>query len=271
MRRLADVISKMQVNPGSLAIFFLGQAGFAFKTASGAIIYIDAYLSNYNEENSGVLWQRRFESPVAPEEAQADLWLSTHNHEDHLDPGSAPAVSRNTSARFIGPTSVVERCWALGIPKDRTYTLDIGDEVAVGGVRLWGMWASHMVPGSEEPDATGILFEVDGIRVYHTGDTLLDLQAMSEAMHLKPDILLVPVNGLNASMRAYEAARLAQALEPEIVIPMHTGLFFPHVGDELDDYVQEHNFLGVNSTVVLPKLGGCFVYVDCERSMEAQQ
>ena len=54
-----------------------------------------------------------------------------------------------------------------------------------------------------------------------------------------------------------------KALRPQIVIPMHTGLFLPHVGDELDDYVREHNFLKVHSTVVLPKLGGCLVYTPC--------
>jgi len=261
----------MQVNPGSLAVFFLGQAGFAFKSASGTIIYIDAYLSNYNEENSGVLWQRRFAAPVTPDDVQADLWLATHNHEDHLDPGSVPAVSRNTDAVFVGPTSVLQRCLRLGIPEDHAFALNAGDELIIDDVSLWGMWARHQVPGSEQPDATGILFEVDGIRVYHTGDTVLDLAAMSEARHLRPDILLVPVNGLNASMRAYEAAQLAQALGPQIVIPMHTGLFFPHVGDELDDYVREHNFLKVDSTVVLPSLGGYFVYVDCERSLGAQE
>lgn len=266
MKRLVDVISETQVRPGSLAVFFLGQAGFAFKSSAGIVIYLDAYLSNYNEENSGEVWQRRFASPVAPEEARVDLWLSTHNHEDHLDPGSVPTVCRNTKARFVGPTSVVNRCLGLGVPAVRTVTLNAGEEATVDVVRMWGMWASHMVPGFEQPDATGILFEVDGIRVYHTGDTIFDLEAMSKAVELHPDVLLVPVNGLNASMRAYEAAQLAKALEPQIVIPMHTGLFLPHVGDELDDYVREHSFLKVHSTVVLPKLGGCFVYTPCGAS-----
>ena len=263
MKRVASVISEAQVNSGSLAVFFLGQAGFAFKSSSGTIIYLDAYLSNYNEENSGEMWQRRFASPVAPEEAQADLWLSTHNHEDHLDPESVPVVCEKTKARFVGPTSVVRRCLTLGVPVERTVTLNVGEEAVADDVRLWGIWASHMVPGFEQPDATGILFEVDGIRVYHTGDTILDLKAMSKALELHPDILLVPVNGLNVSMRAHEAAQLAQAMGPEVVVPMHTGLFFPHVGDELDDYVREHNFLRVDATVVLPKLGGCFIYTPC--------
>ena len=44
--KLASQIKELQVEPGSLAIFWLAQAGFVYKTPNGTIVYVDAYLSD---------------------------------------------------------------------------------------------------------------------------------------------------------------------------------------------------------------------------------
>ena len=47
MERLATRISKTSVEPNSLAIFWIGQAGFVYKTPGGTVVYVDPYLTDY--------------------------------------------------------------------------------------------------------------------------------------------------------------------------------------------------------------------------------
>ena len=53
MTQLAKEISLLNVAKGTAAIFWLAQAGFAIKTSSNQLIYIDAYLSDYCQTMPG--------------------------------------------------------------------------------------------------------------------------------------------------------------------------------------------------------------------------
>lgn len=46
-KSIAEKISQTKVKPGSLAVCWLAQAGFVFKTSDGKIIYVDPYLTDY--------------------------------------------------------------------------------------------------------------------------------------------------------------------------------------------------------------------------------
>jgi len=52
--RLAEAIRADRVSPGQVSIWWLGQAGFAFKTA-GALVLIDPYLSDYCRDEWGAV------------------------------------------------------------------------------------------------------------------------------------------------------------------------------------------------------------------------
>ena len=90
---------------GSLALWWLGQAGFAFKTAAGRIVYLDPYLSDAVERLHG--FKRLSLPPLAAEEVRADLVVLTHEHADHLDPDALPIIARNNP--------VVPVCGARGL------------------------------------------------------------------------------------------------------------------------------------------------------------
>ena len=82
------------VPSGSLALWWLGQAGFAFKSPSGRIVYLDPYLSDAVERLHG--FKRLSLPPVAADEVRADLVVLTHEHADHLDPDALPIIARTT-------------------------------------------------------------------------------------------------------------------------------------------------------------------------------
>jgi len=64
----------------------------------------------------------------------------------------------------------------------------------------------------------GFILTVDGVRIYHAGDTDL----IPEMDSLKADIALLPVSGTYV-MTAEEAVEAAKTIKPKLAIPMHFG------------------------------------------------
>src|SRR5215207_1086439 len=107
---LADIEST-QLQPGQVAVWWLGQSGYAIKTAS-ALIYIDLYLSEHlttkyaNTEKPHI---RITASPLQPSDVTNASWMfATHKHSDHLDPGTLPGVfAASPNARLVLPVALI--------------------------------------------------------------------------------------------------------------------------------------------------------------------
>jgi L-ascorbate 6-phosphate lactonase len=75
------------------------------------------------------------------------------------------------------------------------------------------------------------VLDLDGIVVYHTGDSLYHADLSRQVRAFRPHLLLVCVNGQYGNMNPEEAARLACEIEPAAVIPMHWGLVAENTAD----------------------------------------
>ena len=225
MHRLWKTISDMRVPRRSLAVFWLGQAGFAFKTPGGRLIFIDAYLSNMCETTEGgnILSKRLFPSLLKPEELTRGIMASTHAHEDHLDEESVALIAESSSAvRFAGPASSIRTLERLGVQADRTHLLKEGSVCEFDGFSIRAVHADH---GDSEPDAVGIVLDADGTRVYHTGDTSYCPERMEQVIELKPDVIIPCINGAFGNLNAVEAARLCHDVGATVAIPCHFWMF----------------------------------------------
>jgi L-ascorbate 6-phosphate lactonase len=172
--------------------------------------------------------------PMLPTELNADVVLTTHTHEDHLDPETIPDVARASQALIAGPTSCAELMAEWGIPADRVVTMDTGDRKTIRGVEVAAVFAHHeSSAGAQTPDAIGYVVDLGGIRVYHTGDTLAhpDLKAMRA---LRPDLMLICINGGYGNMGPEEAAELTAEVDPAVVVPMHWGMVAENTSDPRD-------------------------------------
>jgi L-ascorbate 6-phosphate lactonase len=224
MTPLAKLIADLIPPPGQLAMFWLGGAGFVLKAANAPTVAIDPYLSDSLDRFYS--WKRLPFSPIsmAPEDLHADLVLTTHAHEDHLDPETIPGLAQSSAAVFVGPGMCAQRMREWGVPEPRIVQLDRGERREVLGVEVAAVLAHHVSnAGAQTPDAVGYLVDVGGIRVYHSGDTLLhpDLKEIRSA---RPDLMLVCINGGYGNMNPAEAADLTAAIDPAVVVPMHWGL-----------------------------------------------
>ncbi len=226
MSQLARTIATREVPPQTLALYWLCQAGFAFKTTAEQTVFIDPYLSEVVERVVG--FKRMMACPIRAEEVVADLVICTHEHLDHMDTDALPALALNPCTHFAGPIECVRAFEAMGVPSGRSHLLEEGKTITVGGTQISAVYADH---GDLAPDALGVVLDFAGIRVYHTGDTAFRPAQFQPAIDMKPNILLPCINGAFGNMDWHEAALLTQLVSPQVVLPTHFWMFIEQNGD----------------------------------------
>lgn len=258
--KLSQQITERTVAPGTLACWWLGGSGFVFKTSRGTIGYIDPYLSNSVERMFNQ--PRAFPPPILPAEVRADFVVSTHWHEDHLDPDTIPGiVNANPGITLIMPPSAMAHAVHWGVSRKNIQPLTTGQKLAVADIEIEHAPARHDagVVGWEVPDAMGVLLRAEGRSVYHCGDTEYDIR-LRMLRHRRPDVALLCINGAGGNMNTHEAALLAWQLGSRVVVPMHHLIWAGNpAGTEatLDpqQFAETYRRLGGAGRVALPEVG----------------
>ncbi len=220
MEKIARSILKKKPGRNALLIFWLGQAGFVFKTHKGKVIYIDPYLTECVERIYG--FKRIMMSVLRPREVVADYVIITHGHEDHLDPEAVPIISRNCKAKFIVPPECMNRCHQLAISKDRLLEIKVGDEKKLDDTNVVAVFADQR---KQAPEAIGTVLDFQFVKVYVTGDTSYRPEKMAKIISMKPEIIITVINGEFGNMNSEEAAQLVRDVQPKIAIPCHFWTF----------------------------------------------
>ncbi len=162
---------------------------------------------------------------------KADILLISHEHFDHFSPDDIKkVVDQNTTIVTI-PAVKKE---ISGLKVKEIKAAKPGEKVKIGEISVDILPAYNLnkfrEPGKvfhpKEDGKVGFVIGINGIRIYHAGDT----DAVPEMKGIKPDVALLPVSGTYV-MTAEEAAQATKMIEPKLVIPMHYGSI---VGSEQD-------------------------------------
>ena len=255
MSELAIRIRETKVQLGSLAIFWISQAGFVYRTPAGKIIFIDPYLTDCVERLHG--FKRIMGTRITAEEVVADYVVSTHAHEDHLDVDAVPILLKNPRTCFVGAPDCEDRYQDLGVPKERYLILQEGQKLYFGDFSLTGIYADH---GKLAPDALGVKLSVDQISVWQTGDTGYRPDRWQDVFNAGVDVLVPPINGAFGNLDGVEAAKLACDVGAQIVIPCHFWMFAGHNGDPAA-FVEACKQYAPNAKALLMSQGESFVFV----------
>jgi len=172
-------------------ITWFGQSAFRITTA-GSRVFIDPF---------------RVPGSAGP----ATLILVTHPHPDHYDT-VAIAGLRGQDTEVVLPMS-------CAVPGQKG--MAPGQTETIRGIKITGV-VSYNVAKRFHPRSglwLGYVVEVDGLRIYHAGDT----DPLPEMAGLRPDIALLPIGGM-FTMNWKAAADLQRSLGALLAIPMHYNM-----------------------------------------------
>lgn len=220
-----ESISKAEL--GKTHLFSIGQAGFIIKSKKGQLLGIDLYLSDCVErvEPDHIGYKRLLPKILNPKDIIIDALICTHFHRDHYDIDSVPALMDNDKTQLLCPLDCKDDVSNLS----RVSFVKPGTSFEIGDFKLFFVNCDH---GQGAPLAVGVIVEVDGLRFLEVGDTCLRLDRKEEYLSLGTiDVLIAPINGMYGNLDSAGCATLANALQPELTIPCHYGMFAAHRGD----------------------------------------
>ena len=188
-----------------MQIKYLGHSAFEIET-NGKKILIDPFLTmspNYNPE--GVV----------------DIFV-THGHGDHL--GSAIEISKLTGAKITAIFELANYCATKGA---NVNGINLGGWMNYSWGRVVAVPAFH---SSSTPEGVyagcpcGYIFEIDGQRIYHAGDTCLNSEMKVIGELYSPEVSILPIGG-HYTMDINQAVIASKWLQTKTVVPMHYNTF----------------------------------------------
>ena len=196
----------------TISITWLGHAAFEIVSPGGTHLLIDPFLTK---------------NPATPAENK-DLTryhpshiLVTHSHGDHL--GDAVELAKLSKAKLVSVMMLDTFVTKGGLPREQIETVNVGDQVTAGDVKI------HVVPAMHSSEPSGrpvgyVLEFADGRTLYDEGDTWIfgDMSLIQEFYH--PNIILMGCGAVADGQYARTAwLAVNRYFKPQVVIPMHYG------------------------------------------------
>jgi L-ascorbate metabolism protein UlaG (beta-lactamase superfamily) len=158
--------------------------------------------------------------PFVPEggiPGHPDVVAVTHGHADHLGDTvrlKRPTVAINELAKYLV---------SKGVPAEG---MNYGGSLEMQGVlfrmvqAIHSSWIEEAGIGCNGGGSAGFVIGLDGLSIYHAGDTALfsDMRLIGELYH--PDVALLPIGG-RYTMGPDEAMIAARYIGAPLVIPIH--------------------------------------------------
>jgi L-ascorbate 6-phosphate lactonase len=237
---LARQIDTTVVPPGSIAIWYLGQSGFAVK-GGDTVLYLDPYLSDFLERYAKGKPEedpRRVAAPMAPDEIEhADYLFGSHWHYDHIDPTTVGAIAAHSpDVKIVVPTCARKALVGMGIPADRLVNAIVDTEYGDGRLSFVSIPSAHET-FDVDPECGypywGYIIRLNGVVLYHAGDCIPYAGLIERLTRTRIDVAMLPMNGRDyfrlqrgfaGNFTYREAAELAAAIKAGVLLPMHVGM-----------------------------------------------
>ncbi|MBO6180875.1 metal-dependent hydrolase [bacterium] len=199
---------------------YIGHSAFIIKNNDKAVI-IDPWV----EKNEKFNWH---DEPIT------DILL-THAHSDHL--GNAIEIAKEKEIEITAVAETAAYLEKKGGVKAKSIGLGAWINYSWGRAVFVPAFHSNSLPnGNYGGCAASIILDIDGVRIFHAGDTCLTGEMKTIKELYAPQIALLPIGG-TYTMDVDHAAMAAKWLGARTVIPMHYGTF-PEIEADLQRFAQ---------------------------------
>lgn len=191
-----------------------GQSCLQIITTEGTRILIDPFITGNDF------------SDLNAEKILADVIILTHAHNDHV--GDTEAIAKRTGALIIANVElaayfVKKGLKTHGMQPGGTYDFEFGRVKMTPAIHssVYEDASGQLIPLGI---AAGLLLMIDGVEIYHAGDTALfsDMQLIGQQHEI--DYAFLPI-GDNFTMGPTDAALATTWLKPKKVTPIHYNTF----------------------------------------------
>ena len=220
----------MKISDTDIEIHWLGHAGFKIKNSK--VIYIDPY--NIKEDSE-----------------KADLILITHDHYDHCSVEDLNKIIQQ-GTKILCTADCQSKVARFDTPV-KLEVIQPDANIDLGTIKISTMPAYNIDKEFHPKDAGGVgyLIKMDGILIYHAGDTDKIQEMQKLTGHQEKFISLLPIGG-RFTMTPEEAAEAAHLIKPDIAIPMHYGSIVGTTEDA-SEFVQLCSEYGIDAKVLEKK------------------
>ena len=268
---LNEEIDEEKVEAGNVAMWWIGCTGIWLKTDKSTNIAIDLWFGNgkrtkkvkemseYHQMRNmtgGRMTQPNLRAaPIVYDPfavTNVDAVLSTHYHNDHIDPFFAAAVLENCEdVPFIGPKESVKKWLSYGVPEDRCKIVKPGDIVKIKDVEIVVVDSfdrtclvtndfdmKGICPTDMDEKAVNYIIKTNAGNIYHSGDSHYSVYYAKHGKDYDIDIALGSYGenpiGNQDKMTSIDILRMGEALNCEVVIPFHYDVWTNFKADPLE-------------------------------------
>jgi L-ascorbate 6-phosphate lactonase len=221
---LMQEIRAFPVEKNSVAMWWLGQSGFIFKSPEGTLASVDMYLTDScNGLEPSLDLSRRVPVLIPPSELDVDIYTCTHNHQDHTDPFTIRELRNKDTGWFVGPHPTCDVYRSENVESGRIVPTWPKHELELKDLRITGTFA--LPTDDSDLNHMGFVFRFgNGPKIYMTGDTDFS-ELLFSVEKQKPDVVITVINGGFNNMSHWEAAEVCGKIKPKIAIPCHYDMF----------------------------------------------
>jgi len=145
-----------------------------------------------------------------------DIILVTHEHLDHFDGSMIQDVHKRTQCSVLADSTTARRLGDF-IPPTKLHEMRMGKEIKLDNITIRAESYKH-------PAATPVSYLItseDGIRVYHTGDSLPNPDMKQVGERSPPDVVFCTVGTPAPGASPETGLEIVRMVKPKIAVPYH--------------------------------------------------